>query len=464
MKLIAICEALNKNLAGKVYQKLDNLQKLHNDLQGTQEDLKLDDLIYYVKKSDISDNVPHGDYILKVFENCINKMLAEIQAKPEDTYIELVDTLGAIRDNCSYYVKKFVRHKPRLAKNGKSTNINDYAPKGLDGTFDLVEKVLQEVGEELSSDVNTRGLPGVDLKLTAVDQDNPSITYRVYQVTNPDSLSDIAMGFVGGDPVGWCTKGLDMANAYLKNNDMFVVFRNNQPISQFNINITGALMNNPFASHGEIGEFKDSQNEDEKRKEIINLAKQTYAQWRREKESKYKETIPVTNRTLKTVSGIINTIGFNYSYRSSSADLEGVVLSHLKKFRDVYADKKFDGFDKFFLKHFNEHFADFATNMVGAYDLGLTDDNARGNVERDHVAMEWACLHMLEPLDNLLQQGLVYEKHLVDLIKSIPAYQEIYEGDLKHVARNKYRWLYFAGMMRQAIKESIKPGVTWPEP
>ncbi len=278
MRLTAICEALSKPLAEKVYKQFADLSRASD-----QDPMPFGDFMTYVRDADISSNMPHGNYILKIYAFLIANMFQKAQLSAQEERdndilpidLDLEEIIGRISENAKFYIGKFVAHKPRLAAAGQNTDINSYIPTQADGSeaFAPIERALKQLGELSEMDVKTRGLTGVKLLKTVPDPENESIIYRVYHVTNPQSLSDIAMGFAGGDEVGWCTKSNQMAQQYTNTSDNYVIFRNNQPSSQFSICKTGPTHSNPFATIGKIAEHKDSQNQDERRRIMQEIAK-----------------------------------------------------------------------------------------------------------------------------------------------------------------------------------------------
>lgn len=292
MRLSAICEALSKQLAQKTFQLHQKLESAYGEyLKSSEQDSEDDsspfqstsdsglhqssfnEFMNLIRNSDINYNMPHGDYILKVFQRSINDMYKYVTTNTDSVYLDTETVYTELSKNCKEAIEQFVTVKKAIASSGLSTNINDYAPVPNKQMFEPINAAIQagyQYRASLSGD--TLGMPGVELVHTEENDENPDIIYRTYLVKDPRSLAGIALGYAGGDPVGWCTKEQAKAQEYTDYYDNYVIFRNQQPTSQFSI-FTGR--DYLFGQvEGKIAEHQDSQNNKERREQLIAIAKQ----------------------------------------------------------------------------------------------------------------------------------------------------------------------------------------------
>jgi len=361
MRLFTICEALSKQFAQKVYASLEQLMKLVDDWDN--ERISFNFFMTNVRKADIDERMPHGDYILKVYANCINRMIIKTKSSDSNSlYLDIANIIEEIATNTRDVIEHFVRYKPKLSENGINTNINSYAPNINDNEpFGLIEEVIRSIGSIASeADLETRGLPGVKLILTKQDPNNESIIYRAYHVTNPTSLADIASGRAGGDAVGWCTNSMDTAKTYTTVYETYVIYRNNQPTSQFSISKRGATYSNPFAERDEIAEHKNSQNEDENRPILRQIAKEITDKYKEEQDAKL---LPKgINR--KTYNQLVNAISSYFT------DAEEKAIERYEGLYKAVSELNVPLLREYFQKAgYKLEIA--VIQMAGIYDLGL---------------------------------------------------------------------------------------------
>jgi hypothetical protein len=371
MRLAAITEALSKPLAQKVHKQLVDLATMSD-----QQPMSFAEFMTYVRDADVHSNMPYGNYILKIYSYLISRMEQHARKGIEDERddgilaidVDIDETIRGISENLKFYVKKFNTHKGRMSAAGLDTDINSYLPKQSDGNmaFAPIERVLRQLGEQAETDVNTRGLPGVRLLRAEKDADNDSITYRLYHVTNPQSLSDIAMGFAGGDEIGWCTKSEKVAADYIATNDNYVIFRNNNPTSQFSINKVGPTGSNPFAQINKISEHKNSQNEDERRQQMQRMAQQT----EEERNQRLRTEMAGQGLDLDSYQEMLQTVRF-----FMQGDAEATIKSRYSELRDALQRLNLPLLKQQFEKAGHD-FATTIASIAGTYELGLPSESS----------------------------------------------------------------------------------------
>lgn len=436
MRLTAISEALSKPLAEKVYKQLSDLT-----LASDQDPIPFTKFMTYVRVADTNGNMPHGNYILKIYSHLISNMLKKVQQSASEELeagweandilpialdLDLEETLRNISVNANNFIGKFDSQKQRIANAGFDTDINSYTPNHTDGfdAFAPIEKILKQLGQQSETNIKTRGLPGVKLLKTITDPENESNLYRLYEVTNPQSLVDIAMGYAGGDQVGWCTKANLMAQEYIRSDDNYVIFRNNQPTSQFSVNKIGPTKTNPFGELGKISEHKNSQNENERRPILQELANEIA----KEKKTQIDKELIDEGLDPEQYKKMHQTVR-PYLVMDSYALIK-TRYAELRRFID---NLNLPSLTKYF-KEAGLNLATTLSSIAGTYELGLptkTEENEM-TIKRKETWRE--IQNKLEESETFLQRITNHQEKNEQIIKTITnTVQKCKETDIKNI-------------------------------
>lgn len=371
MRLSAICEALSKPLAQKVYQLHLRLETAYNELSGDQLYLSTNEFMSHIRSADVSSSMPHGDYILKVFQRSIEDMLRYVNDQTDDVDLDIDTVYQELAINCKEVLSNFVEVKKAIASNGLSVNINDYAPVPNKGIFDPINAAIQAGYQYRASTAgnDTLGLSGVKLVHTEENDENPDITYRAYLVTDPKSLAAIALGYAGGDPVGWCTKEQAKAKEYTDAYDNYVIFRNQQPTSQFSIVRSRAY--NFGETEGSIAEHQDSQNNKERREQMIDIAKTVQKNWFLEK-GEFLRARGLSAMSRATLDGLVNYMR-DHNLGDNEEERQNTIIARMRTIKN-YFDEMEDDIPlvrSIFGQVLPYSLGDFISCVVGAIELGV---------------------------------------------------------------------------------------------
>lgn len=300
MRLYTISEAYDKNYAGKIITKL-----------GLEDWLDPDYLRDLVEGSDPSEHYKYGNFVLRLYQNYLARRVTEAPIE------NALDEVEVFQSKVRNALTKFDNRKKQLAANGLSTDINKYAPKDGEEPLQRLEATIMKTVDQ-NVDPATRGLQGVRLYIEEQDPNNASITYRVYHVTDTTSLCDIAHGLAGGDAAGWCTADMITSSRYANDYHMFVIFRNNQPVTQFGFYKTPEL---------ELEQVRNTQNQEEDRPINLNLVEKTRSKLKAETTGKISQilsqhNLKATNQTIKTIMKLSKQLVQNRTFGHQGSSLK----------------------------------------------------------------------------------------------------------------------------------------------
>lgn len=434
MRLTAISEALSKPLAEKVYKQLSDLT-----LASDQDPITFTKFMMYVRVADTNGNMPHGNYILKIYSHLISNILKKVQQSASEELEagweandifpiipDLEETLRTMSVNANNFIGKFASQKQRIANAGFDTDINSYIPNPTDGfdAFAPIERILKQLGQQSETNIKTRGLPGVKLLKTIADPENESNLYRLYEVTNPQSLVDIAMGYAGGDQVGWCTKAELMAQEYISSDYNYVIFRNNQPTSQFSVNKIGPTKTNPFGELGKMSEHKNSQNENERRPILQELANEIA----KEKKTQIDKELIDEGLDPEQYKKIHQTVR-----PYLAMDSYALIKTRYAELRRFIGNLNLP----LLTKHFKETGLNLATTLssiAGTYELGLPSKTEENEMTIKHKETWREIQRRLEESETFLQRINDHQEKNGQITKTITnTIQKCKEADIKNI-------------------------------